>query len=112
MIAAYREELGKGCPEAWDDGRFDRALTACCAAWLAGLGRFYPAVIEQDRTWGRSTLRQRLVAGLDHFVMLSAETKLLPALAATADSMARKLRSLWPQQDCALPGYRAFISRS
>ncbi|MCP5095357.1 MAG: phosphotransferase [Chloroflexi bacterium] len=108
MFTVYREELGKGCAAALDDAQFLPAFAACSAGWMAGLCQFMPRVMIVDRRWGRSTIRQRIVAGLDHFVVLADEFSLYPALAETCQQMAHQLRQRWPEPDCTLPIYCAF----
>ena len=110
MLSAYREELLKGFAAAAEPGRFDFAHASCCAAWLAGLCRFLPDVVERDKKFGRSTLRQRIIAGFEHFIALANETDLFPALAEAVGKMATRLRSLWPAEDQALPLYRALAA--
>lgn len=108
LFGVYREELSKGCPAVKDDTQFYPAYLACSAGWMAGLCQFLPQALEKDRRWGRSTRRQRVVAGLDHFVRLADEFSLYPALGETCQRMGQKLRQRWPEPDCTLPIYSAF----
>jgi len=105
-LAAYREELVKGCPLAADDERFQRATAACAAAWLAGLCRLLEGVMEDDQRWGLSTNRQRIVAGLEHAAEVCAGP--FDAIARTAERLGKRLRGIWPLEDCDLRSYRAF----
>lgn len=107
MAAAYRESLAAGCPEAADDAVYEPALAAASAAWMAGLCARLPLVLDQDRGWGRSTWRQRIVAGLEQFAAVADDLRRLPALAEAAQSLAGRLRSRWPPEDCHLPPYPA-----
>lgn len=108
LFAAYREALGKGCPAALDDAQFYPAYLACSAGWMAGLCQFLPDAREKDRRWGRSTRRQRIIAGLEHFARLADELNLFPALNETCQQMSQQLWQLWPEPDCTLPVYSAF----
>jgi len=108
MERAYREAFAAGCPEVADDKIYRPALAVACAAWLAGLCARLPLVVEQDRRWGRSTWRQRIVAGLEQFVVVAEETRQLPELAEAAQQLAYRLRAQWPDEECCLPLYPAF----
>ncbi len=107
-LAAYRHELAHGCPEAVDDNAFAHALLACSAGWLAALCGHLPSVMDADQRFGRSTWRQWIVAGLDHFVALADDLGQFEALAGGARDVARRLRLHWPAADCTLPPYEAF----
>jgi hypothetical protein len=70
-------------------------------------------VAEADRKWGRSTYRQRIAAGLEHFERLGAETPGgagFGSAARVAGDAHRVLRKRWPEADGVLPLYRAFAS--
>ena len=105
---AYRDALAGGCPEAQDDARWETALICCSAAWLAGVGRLLPGVIERDRRWGVSGNRQRVVAALEHFAVLADELRRFPAMRTTAAKLARRLRMRWPAAEQTLEPYPAF----
>jgi hypothetical protein len=96
MQDAYRTELVRGCPEASDDRLFGPHLLAASAAWMAALCEELPAAIERDRTWGRATIRQRIVAALEHFERLADEWHTASALATHASEMSARLRQRWP----------------
>ena len=108
LFLIYREALSQGCPAAEDDDQFYPAYLACSAGWLAGLCQFLPKALEKDRRWGRSTRRQRIVAGLEHFARLADEFNLYPALAETCQQINQQLHQRWPKPDCILPLYSAF----
>ncbi len=110
-LAAYRRALVCGCPAAADDGVFAHAILACSAGWLAALCAHLPSVMEADKRFGRSTWRQRIVAGLDHFVTLANDLGRFEALAGGAGDVARRLRLQWPTIDCTLPPYEAFVEQ-
>jgi len=108
MLAAYRDALIEGCPAAADDTCFDRALASAGAGWLAGLCALIPSVINRDQPWGRATIRQRIITGLEHFVRVSEELQRLPRLARASRALTHHLRQTWPESDCTLPYYPAF----
>jgi hypothetical protein len=106
--AVYRTELQQGCAAAGDDTRYTRAYLACAAGWLAGLLVFLPEVRDEDKRWGKSTYRQRIVTALDHFVVLAGELSGFQALAEASEKAAKCLRRSWPQTDCTMQVHRAF----
>jgi hypothetical protein len=106
--AVYRTELQQGCAAAGDDTRYTRAYLACAAGWLAGLLVFLPEVRDEDKRWGKSTYRQRIVTALDHFVVLAGELFGFQALAEASEKAAKCLRRSWPQTDCTMQVHRAF----
>jgi hypothetical protein len=111
LLATYHEALAQECAEASDDVIFNRALASCCAGWLAGLCSLLPSVREEDKRWGRSTNRQRIVAGLDHFAVLSDEVGLFPGLAEAACALGWQLRQAWPATECKMRLYPAFAGQ-
>jgi hypothetical protein len=110
LTVAYREALADGCPAAADDTLFNRALASACAAWLAGLCAFVPSVMQEDRKWGRATIRQRIIAGLDHFVSLNDDVQLFAGLVEACISLRRRLGQTWPESDCSMQIYPALVS--
>lgn len=108
LMAAYRDTLLAGCTV--DRTVFEHHLAACCAGWMAGLCMLLPGVIDQDRKWGRSTNRQRIVAGMNHFAVITDELGVFGALAGTCRSAERRLRRQWPEEDCTMRIYPAFTS--
>lgn len=107
LLDAYRTELVRGLPEAGDDALFHEGLMACAAAWLGGLWRLYPKVVDGDVRWGRVTNRQRIVAGLEHFAALAGEVDRLPALAEAASRAGEVLTSQWSREALDFPVYPA-----
>lgn len=107
-LSAYRDSLIPDCPAAADDELFGHGLVACSAGWLAAMCRHLPSVADTDRKWGRSTIRQRIAAMIDHFVPLAFEHTEFEALATAADDLGRRLTSRWPPEDLALQAYPAF----
>jgi hypothetical protein len=108
LAVAYREALIPGCPAAAEDTLFHQGLIAGCAAWLAALCSLLPSVRAQDKRWGRATNRQRIVAALEHFVLISREVALMPYLAEAVRLLQAHLRLLWAEGDTDLALYPAF----
>jgi hypothetical protein len=99
MVAAYRDELVKGCPEAADDTRFVPSLAAATAAWaITSVGWSLAKALETDERWGISTIRQRHVHRMETFAALSAETDCFPAIGETCREAATRLRERWGEE--------------
>jgi hypothetical protein len=108
----YREELARGIPEVAEESLYSRARLAAAAGWMAGLLCFLPEVLSGDSKWGRTTRRQRIVAGLEHFDAMAGESQDFPALGQASRNAATALRKTWPEPDCALPLHKAFAGDS
>ena len=108
LMSTYRDTLLARSSYAVDETGFNRQLAACCAGWLAGLCALLPAVIDQDRKWGRSTNRQRIVTGLNHFVTLSEELDTFQPLGKLCHVALGRLYNTWPEEDRTMSQYRAF----
>ena len=107
-LLAYRRALAPSCSAVEDDDRFGHALMACSAGWLAVMCMELPDVTEADLRWGRSTVRQRIITMIDHFVLLAEEFDGFESLADAASRLGRRLRSRWPAEDCEMLPYPAF----
>ncbi|GAB5491534.1 MAG: hypothetical protein Phog2KO_17490 [Phototrophicaceae bacterium] len=92
-----------------DKTLFDYHLGASCVAWLAGLFVLLPTTIEKDKKWGRSTNRQRLVTGLQHFIVIADEYSQFHALRDACLEAEQKLRRMWSEEDCTMRLYPAFV---
>jgi hypothetical protein len=95
--SAYRAELVSGCPQAGDDRVFEPALSLACAFWaLNTVDRHLEGALEQDRQWGISTMRPRVLARLEGFITTADAFDQLPALRGAADRLLTVLRQRWP----------------
>ncbi len=108
-MEAYRRTFLAG--SSVDEATFDYHLMASCTAWLAGLFALLPVAIEKDKRWGRSTYRQRIIAGLEHFVVIADELHHFRALRDSCIEVEKKLRQQWSEEDCTMLPYPAFIER-
>jgi hypothetical protein len=109
MESAYRAELVRGCPEAADDTLFNRAIVHCCAAWLIFSRTWWlDGARGDDRQWGISTWRQRVLVRLDALAATTEEFGCLRAMGETARRSAQALRAIWPPEADAMPLYPAF----
>src|SRR5207249_2462035 len=109
METAYRAELVQGCPAAEDEERFHRELVHCCAWWLIQNGIWMlDNAHGDDRRWGISTWRQRVLVRLDALADTTEEFNHLRAMGETARRCTRRLREIWPEDADAMPLYPAF----
>jgi hypothetical protein len=111
MEQAYRAELVKGCPAAADDRLFFSAVVACCAFWMLETcegGHSLAALLDEDKNWGISTVRQRVLVRANIFTELTARCRHLQALGETIADMAAYLKARWPQEAEQMPMYPAF----
>jgi fructosamine-3-kinase len=108
VAATYRDALATRCAAATDDAVFNRALITGCTAWLARLCALLPTVHDQDQRWGRSTNRQRIVAGLEHFACVANEVCLCPGLAERAHVVGQRLHTMWGEGASTMRLYPAF----
>ena len=84
---------------------WDPALTAALAAWIVARGRMITRVLREDRDWGTTTLRPRLLTWLQSFTAAARRTGVLPGLHALTGSLHDELSRRWP--DTVTAGYPA-----
>jgi len=109
LTIVYRDTLSMYIPEASDVAVFNKHLGASVAGWLAGLCHFIERVWLADHTWGRSTLRERILTGLEHFALLDQEAATFNAFSETMAQLHQRLRHEWPGVE--MPIYPAFASK-
>lgn len=105
-MEAYRNTFLAG--SSVDEATFDYHLMASCTAWLAGLFALLPAAVEKDKRWGRSTYRQRIISGLEHFVVIADELNHFQDLRNSCLEVEQKLREQWSEDECTMLVYPAF----
>jgi hypothetical protein len=106
LMAVYRDTFLTGTEI--DSATFERAFVAGCAGWMAGLCMLLSSVVDEDNKWGRSSNRQRIVAGLSHFAIMAEETGLFSALGEACRLAEARLRTQWTEQECTMRIYPAF----
>jgi Ser/Thr protein kinase RdoA (MazF antagonist) len=84
---------------------WDAAMAAALAAWIVARGPMLTRVLEQDREWGTTTLRPRLLTWLRTFTAAAGRAGVLPRLRAVAGALLDQLGSRWPET--AVPDYPA-----
>ena len=94
-VDAYRETLGAagiGLGTEWDAG-----VAAALAGWIVARGRALTEVLDEDPTWGTTTMRPRLLAWLRNFIERASDDQALPRLRAILVEMHDQLSSRWPE---------------
>ena len=101
--ARYRAAASRGIPALRDDGRYSAGMAAGCATHLVvTLGWHLQDALGQDRTWGRGTLRERILTRLALFAPVEG----WPGLHEAGAVLARILRERWGE--VGLRPYPAF----
>jgi hypothetical protein len=85
---------------------WDTAMTAALATWIVSRGQLLTSVLEQDRDWGTTTMRPRLLTWLGTFIDAAGRAGVLPSLHAVADALRDQLSRRWPQT--VMASYPAF----
>jgi Ser/Thr protein kinase RdoA (MazF antagonist) len=70
---------------------WDAAMTAALAMWIVSRGQLLTSVLEQDRDWGTTTMRPRLLTWLGTFIDAAGRAGVLPRLHAVADTLRDQL---------------------
>jgi hypothetical protein len=94
----YREKLLHGCPAAKEDAVWETALANICGyTLLRTIGMHLEDGLKEDSQWGRASIRQRVMARLQAFILTSEELHKLPALQAAARQLLTTLQMRWPE---------------
>ena len=102
-VAAYREVVtGAGVTLGAD---WDVALAAAIGSWVVARAPALSHALDEDREWGTTTARPRVLTWLASFTDAAARTGALPRLRALALSLHALLSQRWP--DAVTPDYPA-----
>lgn len=94
---AYREELAKGVPEAYEDRLWLQGLTEASACWfLLHLVTDLDRALQEDHDWGTATMAQRFVQWSTCFTRLAERAGTLPSLGDLAGQVHDLVRTRWP----------------
>ena len=108
MEESYQNTLAQGCEAARNNEAYTGAILYACAFWtLTTLATLLANSLEQDRDWGISTARQRILARLEAFVETATEFNGLPAIQADMLRILEAFRTRWRDVE-PLPYYPAF----
>ena len=105
-LLAYRDQMAGEGVELGPD--WDTALTAALAGWVVARGAGIGRALDQDRNWGTTTVRPRLLTWLRSFTRSAARTGVLPRLGALTQALEEQLQSRWP--DAVVPEYPALAT--
>jgi len=106
----YRAELARGCSQAQDDALWERALAQMFAQTVLNrIAWDLEYALREERTWGRSTVRQRMLSRLEGFVTTAHSLGQLPALRGLMEQVFAVLHARWPDTP-PMPVYPAFDS--
>jgi aminoglycoside/choline kinase family phosphotransferase len=106
-LLAYRDEAANAGLDLGPD--WEAALTAALAGWVVARGARIGRALEEDRNWGTTTMRPRLLTWLHSFIEAATRTGALPRLRALAEAIREQLRLRWP--DAVVPEYPALARR-
>ena len=90
------------------DADWESSLVAAQACWLLSRAEVLRRSLEEDREWGTTTTRPRLLAWLRTFSVGAGGCGRFPRLQALANDLADLLVSRWP--GVVIPSYPAFAS--
>jgi hypothetical protein len=102
-LAAYRDQVTSAGLELGPD--WDDALTAALAGWVVARGARIGRALDEDRDWGTTTMRPRLLTWLGSFIAAAGRTGALPRLRTLAEATHELLLVRWP--DSIVPDYPA-----
>jgi len=102
-LVAYRDQATNAGIDLGPD--WEAALTAALAGWVVARGARIGRALEEDRNWGTSTMRPRLLTWLHSFIEAASRTGVLPRLRALAEATRELLLLRWP--DAVVPDYPA-----
>jgi hypothetical protein len=102
-VTAYRGCLQDAGIELGPD--WDAATAAAMAAFLVARGPMLTRALDEDRPWGTTTMRPRLLTWLRTFTETAGRAGVLPGLADLAAALHDQLSRRWP--GLVIPEYPA-----
>jgi Ser/Thr protein kinase RdoA (MazF antagonist) len=102
-VAAYRAAVEAAGVRLGPD--WDAATAAALIGWVIARGRVISRALDEDRDWGTTSMRPRLLTWLRSFTETAGRTGALPRLRALADGMHEQLSARWYQT--VIPEYPA-----
>jgi Ser/Thr protein kinase RdoA (MazF antagonist) len=102
-VDAYRARLAAADIDPGPE--WDAATAAALAAWIVARGPAIVTALEEDREWGTTTMRPRLMAWLRNFIHHAGGTGVVPRLQVLAAALLEQLSRRWP--GLLIPDYPA-----
>ncbi len=102
-LLAYRDQVANAGIDLGAD--WETALAAALAGSVVARGAAIGRALNEDRDWGTTTIRPRLLTWLRSFIGAASRTGALPRLRSVAEAMHEQLRLRWP--DTVVPDYPA-----
>ncbi len=102
-VAAYRDVVASAGVDLGPD--WDAAMTAALAGWVVARGAAMGRALDEDRDWGTTTARPRMLTWLRSFTEAAARSGALPRLRSLAVRVREELSARWP--DTVVPAYPA-----
>lgn len=87
-VAAYRRAAG-------DRSGFDNGITVALGSWVIARGVALATALENDREWGTTTIRPRLLRWITAFLEAAAASDRFPALRELLGVLRTHLRARW-----------------
>lgn len=107
MERRYRRIFAQRDPAILDDAVFGRAMAEVSGIWLIDtLSWLFETSLAEDREWGITTIRPRIMAQLTAFIETSSTFDHLPAWRMVAEQLQSLLQERWPNLE-PLPFYPA-----
>jgi Ser/Thr protein kinase RdoA (MazF antagonist) len=93
-VDAYRARLAAADVDLGPE--WDAATAVALAVWIVARGQAIATALEEDREWGTTTMRPRLMAWLRNFVHHADGTGVVPRLQVLAAALHEQLSRRWP----------------
>jgi Ser/Thr protein kinase RdoA (MazF antagonist) len=102
-LRAYRDQVARAGIDLGPD--WDTAVTAALAGWVVARGAAIGRALDEDRDWGTTTARPRMLTWLRSFTGAAERSGVLPYLSSLAGALRDRLSARWP--DAVVPDYPA-----
>lgn len=103
-MRAYRDQMTSVGVSLGPD--WDAAVAAALAGWIVARGAAISRALDEDREWGTTTVRPRLLTWLRSCTDTAARTGVLPRFRSLTAALHDELSLRWPE--ATVPGYPAF----
>ena len=100
-VRTYRRVLGAVRPEALDDEAWGAALASALASWVVARGDVITRLLDEDGTWGTTTVRVRVRQWLRAYLSVEGAAARHPAVHRVATVLADRLAEAWPDAELA-----------